>query len=623
MNESTRGTTHAHAADGKEVKGLHIKVCAGTGCIASGALKVVDAFRVALAGIPQDVARVETSPCLEGDGVGITGCHGFCAMGPLVKISPLDVMYCQVNEKNVAEIVEKTVLKGELVESLLFKNPADERRCPTVEEIPFFSKQYRTALEACGEIDPESLDAYREMSGYKGLKNALTTMTPQQVVDAVKFSGLQGRGGGGFPTGLKWSFVQAAPAGDKYVVCNGDEGDPGAFMDRSVMEGDPHAVLEGMTIAAYAVGATKGFVYVRAEYPLAVKRIRKAVVDARNAGLLGKNILGSGFSFEIEIIEGAGAFVCGEETALLSSIEGRRGMPKPRPPYPANKGLFGKPTLINNVETFANIPIIMRLGPERLNKIGTMLSKGTKTFALTGRINNIGLVEVPMGITLREIIFDVGGGIPKGKQFKAAQTGGPSGGCIPATHLDTPIDFKTLTELGSMMGSGGLVVMDEDTCMVKIAKFFMEFCVDESCGKCPPCRIGTKIMLNILERICEGKGEPGDIERLQTLGAHIKSSSLCGLGQTAPNPTLSTIRYFRHEYEEHINDKHCPAKECYQLVRFVIEESLCNGCRSCAKNCPVNAITGERKQVHVIDPAVCIHCGACLGVCPTGAVITV
>jgi NADH:ubiquinone oxidoreductase subunit F (NADH-binding)/(2Fe-2S) ferredoxin/NAD-dependent dihydropyrimidine dehydrogenase PreA subunit len=599
-----------------------IKICAGTGCVASGSLGVAEAFRKAVANGGDLKARVEEVEGLGKVGVDITGCHGFCAMGTLVAIPELKVMYCRVQEKDVKEIVETSLRKGEMVERLLFKDPASGMLCRGQEDIPFFKKQDRQVLRHCGELNPEVIEDYERLGGYEALAKVLRGMKPAEVIEEVKRSGLQGRGGAGFPTGLKWQFVSEAAGEQKYVVCNGDEGDPGAFMDRSVKEGDPHAVIEGMCIGAFAVGATRGFLYVRAEYPLAVHRMRIALEQAREHGYLGTGILDSPFSFDISIVEGAGAFVCGEETALLNSIEGRRGMPRPRPPYPAIKGLWGCPTLINNVETFANIPRIIRSGSGEFAGVGTELSKGTKTFALTGKVNNIGLVEVPMGITLREIIFDIGGGIPDGKAFKAAQTGGPSGGCIPASHLDTPIDYKSLQELGSMMGSGGLVVMDEETCMVKLAKFFMEFCVEESCGKCPPCRIGTRVMLEILGRLVDGEGQPGDVERLQSIGDHIRRTSLCGLGQTAPNPTLSTIRHFREEYDAHIDQRKCPARECYKLVRFFIDPDLCEGCQMCKNSCPSGAIEGDRKHTHQIHDDLCIHCGSCLSVCPTDAVKT-
>jgi len=541
-----------------------VKVCAGTACVASGSLEIAAEFRKAFEGHPELRVQVEEG-CLCGNDVGITGCHGFCAAGPLVKVPHVGVMYCRVSEEDVGEIIEKTLGKGELVERLLFKDPRDGTPCRNEQEIPFFRKQMRVALRHCGEVDPEDIDDYLRIEGYTSLEKALG-MGPAALIDEVKRSGLQGRGGAGFPTGFKWQIVADADGSEKYVVCNGDEGDPGAFMDRSLMEGDPHAVLEGMTIAGHVVGARRGFIYVRAEYPLAVARLKIAVQQARQQGYLGSGVLGRDFSFDVTIVEGAGAFVCGEETALLRSIQGLRGMPRPRPPYPAQEGLWGRPTLINNVETYANIPVLISKGAEQFSRVGTELSKGTKTFALTGNVNNIGLVEVPMGITLREIVFDIGGGIPKGKRFKAAQTGGPSGGCIPAVHLDTPIDYKSLQEIGAMMGSGGLVVMDETTCMVKLARFFLEFLVDESCGKCPPCRIGTRVMLNILDGITKGTGKLEDLEVLERLSRHIQSTSLCGLGQTAPNAVLSTLRHFREEYIEHIDRKHCRACECKELV---------------------------------------------------------
>jgi len=599
---------------------LTLQVCAGTGCVATGALRIAAAFEKAIAATAEADAVVETTSCLEAADVGITGCHGFCAAGPLVKIPEMDLMYCRVSEKDVAEIVEQTVVSRSVVERLLYHDPGTDRRYRGEMDIPFFSKQVRTALHLCGEVDPEDIEDYLRHGGYSSLERAVREMTPAEVVGEIKRSGLQGRGGGGFPTGLKWQFVAEAAGDLKHVVCNGDEGDPGAFMDRSLMEGDPHSVIEGMAIAAWAIGAQHGHLYVRAEYPLAVERLRVALRQARERGFLGERILGSTMSFDISITEGAGAFVCGEETALIASIEGRRGMPRPRPPYPAQSGLWGRPTLINNVETYANVPGIIARGGAEFARVGTQLSKGTKTFALTGNVNNIGLVEVPMGITLREIIEDIGGGIPGGRVFKAAQTGGPSGGCIPAAHLDTPIDYQSLIELGSMMGSGGLVVMDDRTCMVKLAKFFMEFCVEESCGKCPPCRIGNRVLLNILERICDGEGREGDIEKLQRLGEHVKRSSLCGLGQTSPNPILSTITHFRDEYEAHIHGQSCPAGECYQLVTFYIDTELCSGCTLCTKACPAEAIAGTVKEPHAIDAGSCIHCGACIAACPSDAV---
>ena len=600
---------------------MTVRVCAGTACVACGSLKVVEAFRGALDSDSALDASVENSQSSLGNcDVSITGCHGFCEMGPLVKISHLGVMYCQVKPEDAGEITDKTLRQGELVPELLIRDPVKDTLCRGEQDIPFFHKQERSVLKWCGEINPERIEEYIEVGGYKAIERILKEVEPGEIVNTVKRSNLRGRGGAGFPTGLKWQLVRDATEEPKYLVCNGDEGDPGAFMDRSLMEGDPHSIIEGMTIAARAVGASLGVIYVRAEYPLAVDRLKIALEQARGRGFLGDNILDSGFSFDLRIVEGAGAFVCGEETALLNSIEGHRGMPRPRPPYPALKGLWKKPTLINNVETFGNIARIFAEGAKSFSDLGTKGSAGTKTFALTGAVNNVGLVEVPMGVTLREIIFDIGGGIRNGRSFKAAQTGGPSGGCIPEVFLDTPIDYESLAELGSMMGSGGLVVMDDSTCMVKIAQFFLQFCVEESCGKCPPCRIGNKVMLNILDRICEGKGEPGDVERLQRLGQFIKESSLCGLGQTAPNPTLSTIRYFREEYDAHIDEKKCPAGQCRALLTYTITEDLCNGCHVCAKACPVGAISGEVKHVHLIDQDVCTHCGACLTACPSGAI---
>jgi len=491
----------------------------------------------------------------------------------------------------------------------------------SLDEVPFYQKQMRVALRNCGVINPENIDEYIAFDGYMALGKVLTEMTPEDVIDILKESGLRGRGGAGFPAGLKWEFTYKAQGDKKFVACNADEGDPGAFMDRSILEGDPHSVIEAMTIAGYTVGADQGYIYVRAEYPIAVERLTKAIAQAREYGLLGKNILGTDFSFDLELRLGAGAFVCGEETALMASIEGDRGEPRPRPPFPAVKGLFGKPTLLNNVETYANIPQIILKGPKWFQGIGTERSKGTKVFALGGKINNTGLVEVPMGTTLREIIYEIGGGIPEGKTFKAAQTGGPSGGCIPAEHLDTPIDYDSLTAIGSMMGSGGLIVMDEDNCMVDIARFFLEFTVEESCGKCPPCRIGTKRMLDLLNKIAEGKGEEGDLEKLEELGEGIKIASLCGLGQSAPNPVLSTIKYFREEYEEHIRDKKCRAGVCQALLQYIIIEDKCRSCGLCARVCPVNAISGQKKQPYVIDQDSCIKCGACMERCPFDAIV--
>lgn len=588
----------------------HVLICAGTGCTSSGAKQVEAAFQDQLAkkGLEKEVRIVET------------GCHGFCEMGPLVIIYPEGVFYVRVQEDDVADIVETHLLKGRIVERLLYKEPLTHEKIPSYSEIGFYKKQQRVVLANCGHINPEVIEEYIAEGGYEALARALTEMTPEQVVADVKKSGLRGRGGGGFPTGMKWDFTRNAKGDKKYVVCNADEGDPGAFMDRSVLEGDPHRVIEGMAICGYAIGADEGYVYVRAEYPLAIKRLKIAIKQAEEMGFLGDNIFGTGFNFRLKIKEGAGAFVCGEETALLASIEGKRGMPRPRPPFPAISGLWGKPTNINNVETFANVPIIFTKGADWYASIGTEKSKGTKVFALTGRINHTGLAEVPMGITMREIIFDIGGGIPEGKKYKAVQIGGPSGGCLPEHLLDLPVDYDSLIQAGAMMGSGGLVVMDETTCMVDVSKFFLNFTQSESCGKCTPCREGTKRMLEILTRITDGEGRQGDIELLETLAYNIKNTALCGLGQTAPNPVLSTLRYFRDEYEAHINDKCCPAGACTKLAGFAITE-LCKGCSLCKKSCPVDAISGEVKGLHSIDQAKCIKCGACLAKCPFKAII--
>lgn len=596
----------AREAEGKK----QILICAGTGCVSSGSRSVTDALRAELAaqGLDQQIE------------ITVTGCHGFCEQGPIVIMEPEKTFYCQVKPEDIGDIVEGHLVKGEVVDRLLFKEPGSKERVQSYEDINFYARQQRLVLHNCGHIDPERIDEYLANDGYSGIEKALKTMSPQEVVEEIKTAALRGRGGAGFPAGLKWQFAASAPGDKKYVICNADEGDPGAFMDRSVLEGDPHAVIEGMLACGYAIGSDEGYVYVRAEYPLAIKRLQIAIDQARDAGYLGENILGSGFSFDLKIKAGAGAFVCGEETALMNSIEGKRGMPRPRPPFPATSGLWGKPTNINNVETLANVPQILRNGSQWYASMGTENSKGTKVFALTGKVNNTGLVEVPMGITMREIIFDIGGGIQKGKQFKAVQIGGPSGGCLPEELLDLPVDYDSLIEAGAMMGSGGLVVMDEDTCMVDIARFFLSFTQKESCGKCTPCREGTKRMLEILERITAGKGEEGDIERLESLGQVIKDTSLCGLGQTAPNPVLSTLRYFRHEYEAHINDKSCPAGACRNLTIFEIDPEACTGCTLCARNCPTDAISGERKEPHVIDQEECITCGNCYEVCRFDAV---
>lgn len=589
----------------------HVMVCGGTGCTSSGSDNVAAAFvnEIKKAGLDKEVAVIRT------------GCFGLCELGPVVVIYPEGVFYSKMKPEYVPEIVEEHLLKGRPVTKYLFGETVTEKEIKPLEETTFYKKQMRVALRNCGIIDPEDIEEAIAMGAYEALGKVLTTMTPEQVIDEMKKSGLRGRGGGGFPTGLKWEFAYKQKETPKYVVCNADEGDPGAFMDRSIMEGDPHSVLEGMAIAGYAIGANHGVIYVRAEYPLAVKRLQIAIKQAREYGLLGDNIFGTDFSFDVEIRFGAGAFVCGEETALLNSVMGRRGEPRPRPPYPAVKGLWNKPTIINNVETFANVPVIISNGAEWFSSIGTEKSKGTKVFALTGKVNRTGLIEVPMGTTLREIIFDIGGGIPDGKRFKAVQIGGPSGGCIPEEHLDTVIDYDSLISLGAMMGSGGLVVMDEDTCMVNVAKFFLEFIVDESCGKCAPCRIGTKRMLEILDKITSGKGEPEDIDRLEKLATTIKDTALCGLGQTAPNAVLSTLRYFRNEYEAHINQKKCPAGVCQALLSYTIVADKCKGCGLCARNCPVNAISGELKQPHVINQEACIKCGTCFEKCPFGAIV--
>lgn len=549
-----------------------------------------------------------------------TGCFGFCKMGPIVMVYPEGAFYCQVKPEDAEELVSEHLLKGRIVERLLYQEPVTERAVPLFNDIGFYRKQHRVALRNCGNINPECIEEYIAHDGYQALARVLTRMTSEEVIDEVKRSGLRGRGGGGFPTGRKWEFARASEDDIKYVVCNADEGDPGAFMDRSLLEGDPHSIVEAMAIAGYAIGAEQGYVYVRAEYPIAVERLSIAIKQARELGLLGKNIFGSDFSFDLGIRLGAGAFVCGEETALLSSIEGHRGTPRPRPPYPAVKGLWGKPTLISNVETFGNITTILRHGPDQFAAIGTEKSKGTKVFALAGNINNTGLVEVPMGTTLREIVYDIGGGIPGGKAFKACQTGGPSGGCLPAELLDTSVDYDSLIAVGSMMGSGGLIVMDENTCMVDVARFFLEFTQEESCGKCVPCREGTKRMLEILERITKGEGVDGDIELLEELAEVISKASLCGLGQTAPNPVLATLKFFRDEYEAHIHQKRCPAGVCQALLSYQVVADKCKGCGLCKKVCPVDAISGDMRKPHHIDKDKCIKCGACVAKCPFKAI---
>ena len=589
----------------------HVLVCGGTGCTSSGSAKIIEAFEdeIRQVGLENEVKVVRT------------GCFGLCALGPVVIIYPEGSFYSRVNPDDVKEIVDEHLLKGRIVKRLLYTETVEEDTVKSLNETDFYKKQLRVALRNCGVINPEDINEYIAYDGYQALGKVLTEMTPDDVIDVMKRSGLRGRGGAGFPTGLKWSFAKASVDDQKYVCCNADEGDPGAFMDRSVLEGDPHAVLEAMAIAGYAIGANQGYIYVRAEYPIAVKRLEIAIGQAREMGLLGKDIFGSGFDFDIELRLGAGAFVCGEETALMTSIEGHRGEPRPRPPFPAVKGLFGKPSVLNNVETYANIPQIILKGPEWFSSMGTEKSKGTKVFALGGKIHNTGLVEVPMGTTLREIVEEIGGGVPNGKKFKAAQTGGPSGGCIPASLIDTEIDYDNLIAIGSMMGSGGLIVMDEDNCMVDIAKFFLEFTVDESCGKCTPCRVGTKRLYEMLDKITQGRGTLADLDKMEELCHYIKENALCGLGQTAPNPVLSTLRYFRDEYEAHVVQKTCPAGVCKKLVSYSILADKCRGCTLCARQCPVNAISGTVKNPHVIDKEKCIKCGACIEKCKFGAII--
>ena len=594
-------------ADGKRA----IVICGGTGCLSSDSQAIIDEFNKLIAekGLEEKVT------------VNKVGCFGFCSQGPFVKIFPEDTLYRTVSVADVAEIVEKDLINNEIVERLLYIDPISGQKVQKQDEINFYKKQLRLALHGCGTINPENIDEALGDGAFQGITKALK-MTQQEVVDEVLASGLRGRGGGGFPTGRKWQFALNQQSEEKYVVCNGDEGDPGAFMDRSILEGNPLAVIEGMMIAGYAIGAQNGYFYVRAEYPIAVERLRNAIKQARELGLLGENILGTGFNFDVHIRLGAGAFVCGEETALLNSIEGKRGMPRPRPPFPAVKGLWDKPSIINNVETYACVPYILRNGAAEFAKVGTERSKGTKVFALGGKVNNVGLVEIPMGTTLRELIYDIGGGIPGGKKFKAIQTGGPSGGCLTEKDLDNEIDFDNLVSLGSMMGSGGAIVMDEDNCMVDVAKFYMEFICDESCGKCSPCRIGTKRMLEILTKITDGKGTMEDLAELEELAEYVKSNSLCGLGQTAANPIVSTMKQFRDEYIAHIVDKQCPAKICKNLMRYEIEADKCKKCSLCARQCPVNAITGVvGKEPYVIDQDKCIKCGMCLSSCKFGAIV--
>jgi NADP-reducing hydrogenase subunit HndC len=591
----------------------HVLICGGTGCTSSGSVKIADLMeeQIAANGLADEVKVVRT------------GCFGLCALGPVMIVYPEGTFYSRVKLEDVPEIVTEHLLKGRVVDRLVYRETEGDEKVevPSLQETGFYKTQMRVALRNCGVINPEQIEEYIAMDGYAALGKVLTEMTPEQVIQVMKDSGLRGRGGAGFPTGMKWEFAAKNKVPQKYVVCNADEGDPGAFMDRSVLEGDPHAVLEAMAIAGYAIGANKGYIYVRAEYPIAVKRLEIAIGQAREYGLLGKDIFSTGFDFDIEVRLGAGAFVCGEETALLTSIEGNRGEPRNKPPFPANKGLFGQPTIINNVETLANIPQIILKGAEWFASMGTEKSKGTKVFALGGKIVNTGLVEIPMGTTLREIIYDIGGGIPNGKKFKAVQTGGPSGGCIPAEYLDLPIDYDNLIKIGAMMGSGGMIVMDETTCMVDVARFFLDFTVDESCGKCTPCRIGTRRLLEMLDKITSGNGTLEDLDKMEELCKYIQANAMCALGQTAPNPVLSTLKYFRDEYEAHVVEKRCPAGVCKNLMHYEIQPDKCKGCTLCARRCPANAITGKVKEPHVIDQSKCIKCGACMEGCKFSAII--
>jgi len=588
----------------------HIMVCQGTGCMSSKSDEIMDKLK----------SNIEKYGLEDSVKVVLAGCFGFCAKGPIVHILPDNIFYIHVTTEDAEEIISKHIVKGEIIERLLYEEPTVGKKVNSQEEMSFYKKQLRVALRNCGIINPEDIREYIACDGYKALGKALTNMTSEDVVNEILESGLRGRGGGGFPTGKKWMFTKSCHSPEKYIICNADEGDPGAFMDRSILEGDPHSVIEAMAIGGYAIGANKGFIYIRAEYPLAIHRLKIALNQAKEYGLLGENIFGTDFSFDIEIKLGAGAFVCGEETALIHSIEGSRGEPTNKPPYPAEKGLWNKPTCVNNVETLANIPKIINEGASWFNKIGTEKSKGTKVFALAGKINNVGLVEVPMGITLREIVYDIGGGIKDGKKLKAVQTGGPSGGCIPESMLDVPIDYDSLTNIGSMMGSGGMIVMDEDNCMVDIAKFYLEFIVDESCGKCTPCRVGTKRMLEILNKITEGKANIMDLKKLESLAETIRDTALCGLGQTAANPVLSTMKYFMEEYEEHIKEKKCSSGQCKGLLSYEITDK-CVGCTKCSRMCPVDAIKGKLKEKHVIDKDKCIKCGACFNSCPVKAIV--
>jgi NADH-quinone oxidoreductase subunit F/NAD(P)H dehydrogenase (quinone)/NADP-reducing hydrogenase subunit HndC len=589
----------------------YLLICGGTGCHATGSIKVMDVLQKELTekGLQEKVEIVET------------GCNGFCAVGPLMVVKPGDTFYQKIKLDDIPKIVDDHLINGKPVKKLLYKDPASKEIIATLSDIPFFAHQQPVSLRNKGVINPESIDDYIARDGYMGAARALNEMTPEQIIEQMKLSGLRGRGGAGFPTGVKWYFASQSQSDVKYVLCNADEGDPGAFMDRSILEADPHAVVEGMIIAARAINATKGYVYARTEYPLAIKRLQMAIDAAKERGLLGESILGSDFSFDIEIYQGAGAFVCGEETALMRSIEGKRGMPRPRPPFPAHKGLWEKPTILNNVETFSNVPQIMTNGGAWYASMGTETSKGTKVFAISGDVNNIGLVEVPMGYSLRQLIFDIGGGIPKKRKFKAVQLGGPSGGCVPEQHLDTPVDYEEIAKVGAIMGSGGVIVMDDNTCMVDMARFFMEFIQEESCGKCTPCREGTRRLLQLLEKICEGRGEPGDIDTMQELSNVIRETALCGLGQTGPNPVLSTLRYFRDEFEAHIYEKRCPAKRCVELLEFRVEEDSCKKCGLCFKACPVDAIEWKKKDVARIDTQKCIKCMTCFDRCKFDAIL--
>jgi len=625
LNLEEVGTSYDAAA---ALCARRVVICAGTGCMAGGAMKV---FKALQAEGKMNGLNIEVELNFEDKGhkdalLTKSGCQGFCQVGPLLSIEPDGILYGKVKPEDVKEIVEKTFKNGEVIDRLLYKDPANGTSYRGVHDIPFYTQQKRTVLKSCGTLDPEDVREYIARGGYKAAINAITKMTDEQVCKEILDSGMRGRGGGGFPTGRKWEMARIQPKGKKYIVCNGDEGDPGAFMDRSVMEGNPHAVIEGMMIAGRAIGADEGYVYVRAEYPLAVQRVKKAVNDAMAIGILGDDIMGTGFSFHLHVMEGAGAFVCGEETALLASIEGKRGMPMPKPPFPAQSGLWGKPTIINNVETLASIPLVLLQGAQEFRKVGTEKSPGTKTFALTGHVANTGLIEVPFGTTLRKIVYGVGGGVtakdgsidPKG--FKSVQIGGPSGGCLTPEHLDLPMDFDSLTSIGAMVGSGGLVVMNQQTCMVQVAKFFMQFTQNESCGKCVPCREGTKQMLALLEDIVEGRGTEETLELLEVLAKNVRIGSLCGLGKTAPNPVLSTLKHFREEYEAHVIRKVCPSRECKALMTPEIDAHLCKGCTVCVRKCPVDAITGDRKQPHHIDPDKCIRCGACVEACKFNAI---